>query len=197
MSETTPGRAVFEALHPGSPPDAWLVINAATQAEYEAAGQATVVAAELTYDADLRRERDEARAELGRLREQLDAAEAGAIDTLRAFAQDEILANAGTEWDRPLGPEQNAVEYVRHLEQALAAADRAIAEFRRQCSELAGELGVVTAQRDERKAQRDHLRGLVAEILDAIETCFNGGPRNISASNVADWRQRAGIGDGQ
>jgi len=45
-----------------------------------------------------------------------EPAQADAVDALRAFAQDEILANAGDEWDRPLGPEQNAIEYVRHLE---------------------------------------------------------------------------------
>ena len=41
-------------------------------------------------------------------------------DATHAFAKDEILANAGPEWDRPLVPETNALEYVRHLEAEVA-----------------------------------------------------------------------------
>lgn len=50
------------------------------------------------------------------------AAAAIAGDATHAFAKDEILANAGPEWDQPRAPETVAVEYVRHLENIAASA---------------------------------------------------------------------------
>jgi hypothetical protein len=43
-------------------------------------------------------------------------AQDGAGWATHAFAKDEILANAGPEWDKPEVPETTAREYVRHLE---------------------------------------------------------------------------------
>ncbi len=44
------------------------------------------------------------------------AGQAAGSEATYAFAKNEILANAGPEWDKPLVPETIAVEYVRHLE---------------------------------------------------------------------------------
>lgn len=43
-------------------------------------------------------------------------AQAAVSEGTYAFAKDEILANAGPEWDQPRVPEAIAVDYVRHLE---------------------------------------------------------------------------------
>jgi hypothetical protein len=49
-------------------------------------------------------------------------AQAVASEATYAFAKNEILANAGPEWDKPLIPERLAVEYVRYLEARASAA---------------------------------------------------------------------------
>lgn len=190
MSTKTPGQAAFEArvdakaarlipaVRSAVERWAWDRLSDAERADEEAAAQAAIdaarvpsVAINLSFDGEVTEERAEeirkalaAAIEPGQFRDRLAAAMA---------ARDEYR--------------DNAILHIRERDEAraqLAAADRATAEFRRQCSELAGELGATHA--------------VLAEILPRFLANGHGSLSAIAGpGEVAEWRQRAGIEDGQ